>query len=208
MSWTYDAERSTLLPRGSLKEVTQGNAAETISIPVAPPSGGYEQPPIPLPPPIPPIPSLPSFGSSLGFVFVPALGGYDGTNAQTWANGTIPGTTIQGINIETDSTAVGAAWGVPLGVTSLYAYPVIANNGIEQTIQIYFTLKGYYLGSASADVSDTTNSSILFTAGDLIWCTDLALTIAVEPGTIASFTTYPNADNDDLALWGWLCVLT
>lgn len=208
MSWNYNSEKGLFLPSVTLKEITQGNAGETIAIPVTPPSGGYEQPPIPLPPPVPPIPSLPSLGGNLGFVFVPALGGYDGSNPQTWMNGTIPGTTIQGINIETDSTAVGAAYGIPLGVTNILAYPVIANNGVEQTIEIYFTLKAYYLLSTGADVSDNINGDQLFLAGDLTWLTDFALELVVEPGAIITFVTYPNENNDDLALWGWLCVLT
>ncbi|MHA2313627.1 MAG: hypothetical protein ACXADF_19305, partial [Candidatus Thorarchaeota archaeon] len=59
MSWSYDPEKGLFLPSINLKEITQGNAGETIAIPVSPPDGGYELPPIQVPPVVPPIPVPP-----------------------------------------------------------------------------------------------------------------------------------------------------
>jgi hypothetical protein len=80
MSWQYNPEKSLFLPSIGLKEITQGDAGQTIAIPVTPPSGGFDQPPIPLPPPVPPIPSIPSIGGGGGVNFVPPLYGHDNTN--------------------------------------------------------------------------------------------------------------------------------
>jgi len=66
MSWTWDAEKSVLLPKITIKEITDGDAGQTISIPVTPPDGGFEQPPIPVPPPVPPIPAIPPISSGGG----------------------------------------------------------------------------------------------------------------------------------------------
>jgi hypothetical protein len=69
MSWNYDAKKSLFLPSIALREVTQGNAGQTIVIPPAPPDGGYGQPPIPLPPPVPPIPVPPTLGGTSNFLW-------------------------------------------------------------------------------------------------------------------------------------------
>jgi hypothetical protein len=55
MSWTYDSQKGTLLPTLTLHEVTQGYAGGTITIPPVPPvtdpgGGGYDIPPIVIPP--------------------------------------------------------------------------------------------------------------------------------------------------------------
>jgi hypothetical protein len=80
MSWNYDPEKGTFLPSLPLKEITQGNAGETIAIPVEPPEEGFEQPPINVPPPIPPlpVPDISWTGTGyLGYAFAPFLGGFD-----------------------------------------------------------------------------------------------------------------------------------
>jgi hypothetical protein len=78
ISWNYDANKGLFLPSITLREITQGNAGETIAIPVTPPDGGYDQPPIPLPPPVPPIPAIPLPSISATWQFAPAIAGDSG----------------------------------------------------------------------------------------------------------------------------------
>jgi hypothetical protein len=87
MSWNYDPEKGTFLPSLTLKEITQGNAGETIAIPVEPPEDGFEQPPSTVPPPIPPI-GIPPLDWTLTptELFVPAIGG-DNPNVDVYYPG-------------------------------------------------------------------------------------------------------------------------
>jgi len=73
MTWNYDAQNNLLLPSVSLAEVTQGNAGQTIAIPLEPPDAGYKQPPIQLPPPMPSFPVPPIDWGFSGYEFVPAI---------------------------------------------------------------------------------------------------------------------------------------
>lgn len=59
ISYDFDPQRKVLLPTITLHELPTGLAGETLSIPVEPPDGGYDQPPSPGPGPIP-IPPPPS----------------------------------------------------------------------------------------------------------------------------------------------------
>jgi hypothetical protein len=74
MVWRYNSEESTFLPQVSMKEITQGNAGQTIAIPVVPPDGGYEEPPPIVPPIIPPLPvPIPTASAP----FIPVFHGED-----------------------------------------------------------------------------------------------------------------------------------
>jgi hypothetical protein len=203
MRWSYDSQVGTFLPNVTLEEVTQGNAGQTIAIPVAPPDEGFDQPPLPVPPPIPPIPVPPlDWSIGLGYWFVPAIGGNDGAGSiRGWLDGTI-GATIQGVNIETDGTA-GGVWGVPDGVTSITAIPVVANNDPQQTIGIITNVFGYhYLETGSYD-SDSVSADHTFTANELNWLTNHELNLAVTAGDILVFRIESADSNSELAAWGW-----
>jgi len=208
ISWTYDAEKSTLLPRVSLKEVTQGNAAETISIPVAPPSGGYEQPPIPLPPPIPPIPSLPSFGAGYTVFVSPALGGRDfAGNPQHWGS--------QGANkagVETSLGDGGIVWGLtgaPDGATQVIAYPVIANNsGTDDTVDTRFKLFTYEIGTTGANEFDQVVQDYTYGSGDLEWVSTHAVTLPIVLAGAFILWQVEINDPNDLAVWGALMIFS
>jgi hypothetical protein len=120
MSWDWQPKKGLFLPSVGLREVTQGNAGETIAIPVEPPSAGYEQPPIPLPPVVPPIPSLPPVSGFAGnYEFVPALD-KDGNDYLNVYGASFP--------ISAD-TQRGISWHIsnPLyGGTSITIYPYVA----------------------------------------------------------------------------------
>ena len=73
MTWNYDAKDNLLLPSISLAEVTQGNAGQTIAIPLEPPDAGYKQPPIQLPPPMPSFPVPPIDWGFSGYEWVPSI---------------------------------------------------------------------------------------------------------------------------------------
>jgi hypothetical protein len=79
MRWNYDAEKNVLLPSVTLSEITQGNDGQTIAIPVAPPDEGFDQPPLPLPPPVPPLPVPPLDWGAGGVNFAPIINGYNTT---------------------------------------------------------------------------------------------------------------------------------
>ena len=81
MTWNYDAQNNLLLPSVSLAEVTQGNAGQTIAIPLEPPDAGYKQPPIQLPPPMPSFPIPPIDWGVSGDYFVQVQNGYNDTTA-------------------------------------------------------------------------------------------------------------------------------
>jgi hypothetical protein len=209
MRWTYDSREGTFLPNVTLEEITQGVDGETIAIPVAPPDEGFDQPPLPVPPPIPPIPVPPlDWGAGVGtFWFVPAIGGNDAAGSiRGWLDGTI-GTTIAGVNIETLGVA-GGVWGVPNGYTSITAIPVIANNDVQQTIGIYFTMTGYHYLSTGSDEFESISADHTFTANDLNWLTGHELTIAVQSGDVVVFKVESSDSNVELAAWGWWLVLT
>jgi len=83
ISWNYDAEKSTFLPNISLHEITQGNAGQTIDIPVTPPDDGYDQPPPIVPPVVPPLPiPIPTTTVS---TFAPVLRGLNSTTS-SWVD--------------------------------------------------------------------------------------------------------------------------
>jgi hypothetical protein len=121
MSWSFDAKKGLFLPSVGLREVTQGNAGETIAIPVEPPSAGYEQPPIPLPPVVPPLPSLPSIGVSAGSDWADVDRGYNATDA----------TYIE----FTESSPVG--WKAPPNKLSRFHALFVTRPGYVGTITIY-----------------------------------------------------------------------
>ncbi len=209
MSWSYNSEQNLLLPSMSLKEITAGDDGQTIAIPVAPPEdSGYDQPPIQLPPPMPafPIPPL-DWSVNVGYVIVPALGGYDGTNITNWLDATIEGSNIAGVNIEVDGANAGGVWGVPLGVSTVTAIPIIANNGAGQTIDTYFSMQSFRDGAGSPDF-DSASGDHIFGAGDLEWLSGHSLSFGVAAGDVLVFLSYSNEGNDELAVWGWLLTLT
>jgi hypothetical protein len=207
MSWNYDAEKGVFFPTVILKEITQGNAGETIAIPVTPPSGGYDQPPIPLPPPVPPLPSLPIGALGYGFFISPSLGGRDSSgNPQHWGT--------QGGNkagVETQSGDGGIAWGftgAPDGSTQVIAYPIIANNsGTDDTVETRFKLWIYHIGSTGSDEFDQVIQDYTYGSGDLEWVSTHAVTLTVEPGSGVLWQVEIN-DVNDLAVWGSLMLFT
>ena len=130
MSWTWDAEKSVLLPKVTLREITQGNDGQTISIPVTPPSGGYEQPPIPLPPPVPPIPSIPiDFGSGNTPQWVAVASAYNHTTAAAQYPTVNTAGQYIGINwptITNHNITAGASFITPLGWSgTITVYPIV-----------------------------------------------------------------------------------
>ena len=146
-------------------------------------------------------------GTSLGYAFVPALGGYDGTNITNWLDASIPGSNIAGVNIEVDGATAGGVWAVPNGVATVTAIPIIANNGAGQTIDTFFSMQSFRDGAGSPDY-DSTSGDYTFGAGDLEWLSGHSLSFGVAAGDVLIFLSYSNETNDDLAVWGWLLTLT
>ena len=201
MNWEFSEEENQLLPSVTLREVTQGNAGQTIAIPVTPPDDGFEQPPIQLPPPIPPIPVPPLDWGGGGYYFFPFLGGEDFLgNRQTW------GYHASGLaGIDMDPGDGGKAYGVgfvPDGATQAICTPVIANNTSAGTVATYFEVFTYLYGSIGSDYYESNFDDYTYTATDLNWLTDAhTLTITVATGAILLFVVEIN-DPNDLAVWG------
>ena len=149
-----------------------------------------------------------TIGTSLGYAFVPALGGYDGTNLTNWLDASIGGSNIAGVNIEVDGATAGGVWAVPNGVATVTAIPVIANNGAGQTIEIFFSMQSWEYGSGGSHDFDSVTADHVFSAGDLEWLTGHSNSFGVTARDVLVFLTYSNETNDDLAVWGWLLTLT
>jgi hypothetical protein len=202
MSWQYNPDKSLFLPSISLKEITQGDAGQSIAIPVVPPSGGFDQPPIPLPPPIPPIPTLPPLSplGALGFEFAPFLGGFDEHAVGKYWGAHL--STLAGLEI--DGGDAQAAVCAPSGATTCNAYPVVANNGAEDTQSIVgFTARTYFIGDGSSTDFEETYVGFTFAANALNWLSSHTLTIAVGSGTVIIFHFQPES-NEDIFPWGVL----
>jgi len=205
VGWTYNPKESTFLPQIELKEITQGDAGQSIVIPVEPPDEGFDQPPPPLPPPFPPLPPLLPGGIGT-YWFVPCIGGNDAAaNPRTWMDGTIA-TTIAGVNVETLGVA-GGVWGVPDGYSSITAVPVIANNDPQQTIEMQFEMKTYQYDQGGVIEYETVTASHVYTANELNWVDELELTIAVVSGDVLIFQITVNDSCTELAVWGWWLTL-
>jgi hypothetical protein len=200
MSCNYDPEKGTFLPTITLKEVTQGDAGETIAIPVAPPDEGFDQPPLTLvPPPVPALPIPPLDWGFLGYDFAPFLGGYDQAAAGVfWGS---HASTLAGIEI--DGGHAFAAIGTPSGATSCIAYPVIANNGAEVTLNTLFQASTYHIGDGGATEFEQVSTNFTYAATDLNWLSSHALTITVVDGDVIVFGLEPAADSD-IFPWGVL----
>jgi hypothetical protein len=137
MSWDWQPKKGLFLPSVGLREVTQGNAGETIAIPVEPPSAGYEQPPIPLPPVVPPIPSIPTTSIISSPIFIPALAGVDDSIVlynfdSHHLNPSTQGNITNGIILEDDTLTQAEGYGVvPAGATSATLTAVLRTNSFS-----------------------------------------------------------------------------
>jgi hypothetical protein len=193
MSWSYDAGKGLFLPSVTLAEVTQGNAGQTISIPAEPPSGGFDQPPIPLPPPVPPIPSLPPSGG-INWFFVPAIGGV-GTGAvlfnpnSRWSSPATIGDTGVGISMSPSNTTTAEGWCMfPYGATSLDIYCVVdlrnaaGGNYYVENRAIYGPCE-----VSSADINDVSTGNIEVPGTDAEHSCVAQLTISGNSGDIVQF---------------------
>jgi len=206
MSWNYNADKGLLLPSITLREITQGNDGETIAIPVTPPSGGYEQPPIPLPPPVPPIPSLPSLGGSAGVYWIPIWAGYDDGSLATipWERSGVP------LDTTTTSRVQGIIT-IPVGLTLAYVYLVgdalSGGEDVRLSGEIQnFDSNGDYVGISS--VGKTTFSGPY--GGSDFALYDLSLSIAVA-GSDMIYTTWwkwGGEDSTEIKVLGFWVVLT
>jgi hypothetical protein len=208
MSWNYDPEKGTFLPSLTLKEITQGNAGETIAIPVEPPEEGFEQPPINVPPPIPPlpVPDISWTGTGyLGYAFAPFLGGFDqSANPLHWGSHL---TTLAGLRI--DGGQVMTAFGVPSGVTNVVAYPVVANNGAQVTLSTFFDICNYPIGQAGfgCENYDVVSTNFTYSATDLNWLSSHSVSISVTEGDVLIFNFSIDPDTD-IYPWGALMLFS
>ncbi|PNX51070.1 MAG: hypothetical protein BV458_12075 [Thermoplasmata archaeon M9B2D] len=201
MSWNYNPEKGLLLPSITLNEITQGNAGETISIPVTPPSGGYEQPPIPLPPPVPPIPSLPSLGGA-GVYWIPIWAGYNDTTLATidWERN--PGVPLN----TTQICRVMGQINVPIGVSSVYVYLVgDSTDGGDGDIVFSGSISSF--DSDGNFVSGDTLPNTLFSSplgGDSLAFIDTTLTLSLTNESIIQILIYRQGSNgSDTYIYDW-----
>ena len=120
MTWNYDAQNNLLLPSVSLAEVTQGNAGQTIAIPLEPPDAGFKQPPIQLPPPMPAFPVPPIDWGAGVVTFVPAFVGIrtdPDIHERVWGG--------------PDGSVFAAKYGIGVDIMDLgWAYGVFATSGV------------------------------------------------------------------------------
>jgi hypothetical protein len=145
MSWSYDAGKGLFLPSVTLAEVTQGNAGQTISIPAEPPSGGFDQPPIPLPPPVPPI-----TGGGGGMEFFDVARGVNDTDI-TYINYTV-GLFPNG-------------WVAPANKSSYMEGFVVTRTGYVGTITIYIAC---YIYTTKQTVFNSTGNRWEIQAGEFV----------------------------------------
>jgi hypothetical protein len=152
MSWSYDAEKSLFLPSVNLKEITQGNAGETIAIPVSPPDGGYDVPPIQVPPVIPPIPVPPVDWGAGGIDYFYPAHGYNGTDLREedydsnlgilWEEGDI--------SYAYGAYRIPATWG---GSSITFRLNLAVQAGRSGDVGIYWQIERFRCGTIRADLT-------------------------------------------------------
>jgi len=214
ISWNYDAEKGTFLPNISLHEITQGNAGQTIDIPVTPPDDGYDQPPPIVPPVVPPLP-IPVPISAGGTFFVPALAGVDtSSNLINFDQSHViasQGILGQGIYLGTSISTTAEGWfAVPLGATSVTVYGVIDPRNGSGNIVCKNTAVYHGCGetATSTDTGDLTVAPN--TSADIQCLADL--TFSVSPADIVQMRfERDGADVSDtyslmIFFYGWLVV--
>ena len=192
MNWKYDSGNNILLPSITLKEITDGNAGETIAIPVTVPDAGFKQPPIVVPPPLPPTPWPPlDWGAVLGYAFAPFLGGYDEhAEGQYWGSHL---STKDGLDI--DGGVAFAAIGVPDGAVLCEAYPVVRNYiAATPTLSTGFEICNYPIGQTGCETFDDYSANFTYAIG-VNWLSSHTVSAAVTSGDVIMFQF--TVDSDD-----------
>ncbi len=219
MSWTYDSLKGLFLPTINLNEITQGNAGESIVIPVAPPDGGFEQPPIQLPPPVPPIPiPIPSFGGAVTF-FAPALMGRKSSLAllnfgSAWNSPSTDGELGVGIQLDRDTTTIAEGWfAMPFGATSAIIYGVFQPRGDSGNLVFENEAEYGPCGVAHGDLVNTTSGDVIYTPDtSAAHVCEIPITISANEGDIVQmlFSRKGGNGSDTNSLrtffYGWLVV--
>lgn len=183
MTWSYDAQNNLLLPSVSLAEVTQGNAGQTVAIPITPPDAGYKQPPI-LPPPMPPFPVPPIDWGAVGVNYAVPIVGYDSTNSlDLFYEG--PGIYFDG---DTTSRCYGV-WRVPdTYVSETVTIAVAISMGGAATSTVNAKLQAYRERCGSSIVSDTDAYSDVVVANtgirtlNCIYAKEVSVSLSLQAG--------------------------
>ena len=204
MDWKYISSDELLYPFISFQEIADGFDADTLSIPVIPPTltddgGTVDVPPIPIPNPVPvPIP-VPAPVSNIGTIFIPALGGE--TFAEdvyaSWGGSALCGGTIgnewdhMGVwmfpGTDSAGTFVGSAYLVPNGVTSITLVPIESIGDSLTGRQISLLVEVEVANAALAYVAEYQATYTYTATPSLGWRNrvlnpNLSLTVAVLPG--------------------------
>jgi hypothetical protein len=185
MTWNYDAQNNLLLPSISLAEVTQGNAGQTVAIPVTPPDAGFKQPPIQLPPPMPPFPVPPiDWGVGGGTNYAAPVYGYDSTNSLDLF--------YSGAGIYFDGTTTSKCYGVwrvpDTYVSETVTIAVAISMGGAATSTVNAKLQAYRERCDAAIVSDTDAYSDVVVANtgirtlNCIYAKEVSVSLSLQAG--------------------------
>jgi hypothetical protein len=216
MSWSYDPEKSLFLPSITVREITQGDDGETIAIPVAPPDGGYEVPPIPLPPPVPPIPVPPLDWGFVDRMFIPALAGVDDSNVlynfdSHHIDPTAEGNLTNGIVLEDDTETFAEGYGiVPAGAISATCTALLRNNNFTGGMVLYNEVEITTIGLTDLVRTDSGWQTLTSANFSGYQSEVLSISFSVSPGQLICCTFgrdgYDASDTEPLfnALYGWI----
>ena len=170
LDWKYVSSNELLYPFVSFHEITDGFDADTLTIPITPPTqtgegGTIDVPPITVPPIIPPIPPvIPPVAYNPVYVFIPALGGTPATNdANLVYGGNLQKNRGAGNPLEDSGVLLLCpdcqasfqqyAWAfgayiIPSGITSISLKPILAWSGTwggGDTISFYQNIEVFDL---------------------------------------------------------------
>jgi hypothetical protein len=216
MSWSYDPEKSLFLPSITLREITQGNAGQTIAIPVAPPTdSGFEVPPIPLPPPVPPLPVPPLDWTQVGTVEFISI-----QKVYRASVGDFLWTPFTAAQIEMDSGYYSSCMGnfmLPVGYAGVVIIEPIfrmtsSTGDIVITHHLYYAYEGQSSIANYADFNGGNN--YVYTPGDTLMKIEFPIQFTAIGGEIIQIYFHrEGAEAEDtspaaIRPWGWRVIYT